>query len=140
MKNYILLVLALVTTHLGSAQILKDIGRGIKRDAEYRVEQRARDAARKSIDSLEKRVKKNKEKKAATVPATTEEDRFSEQEKVETKGEEGFITLGLSTPVTTKGLSVTLSGISIKYEKWNAVKLMIKGPKEEEEISVPLND
>jgi hypothetical protein len=147
MKKTIFLLLMVFPALLSNAQILKDIGRGIKRDAEYRVEQRARDAVRKGIDSLEKKVKHKKEKKkgsekqvagSSNKSAVTEFSRGSEDEKPE-EGE-GFITLKLSTPFTVKGLTVTISGESIKYQNWNAVKLTIKSPDDEEEVKVNLND
>jgi hypothetical protein len=129
------------------AQLLKDIGRGIKRDAEYRVERKARDAVKTGIDSLEKKAKDKKGRKkdaqktggadpsAGTIQSTSKET----PEEKPTAGE-GFITLKLSTPITLKGLTVTISGESIKHQKWNSVRLLVKAPNDEEEIKVPLND
>jgi hypothetical protein len=131
MKQTLYLLLILLFTQAANAQLIKDIGRGIKRDAEYRLERKARDVARKSIDSLAKKVKP-KGKATTTVNKETKQQ--------EPEAGEGFITLKLSTPVTTIGLSVTIRGASIRYGKWNAVKAQIKSPVDEEELNITLND
>ncbi|HLG41014.1 MAG TPA: hypothetical protein VI461_15140, partial [Chitinophagaceae bacterium] len=120
-------------------QLIKDIGRGIKKDAEYRIEQKTRQAVKKGIDTLEKKAK-NKKGKKETEEETIENKPFSQKEESETKGDEGFIILHLSTPVTTKGLPVFIRGASIKYGKWNTIKIRIKGPEDEEEVTVALSD
>jgi hypothetical protein len=133
MKHSFCLLFIVLLGYSSNAQLIKDIGRGIKRDAEYKVEQKARDAARKAIDSLGSKKKQKKNEKEATTVS-------NETKQGDPEDKEGFITLDLSTPVTSKGLSVTIRGASAKHGKWNSVKILVKGPADDEEINAPLND
>lgn len=135
MKKIFCLLIIFFFTQIAKSQLLKDIGRGIKKDAEYRLERKARDAVNKSLDSLEKKAKNKKSNKTETGSRKATEIKASEmpgaagQEAVE-----GFITLKLSTPITTKGLSITISGQSIHHDKWIEVKIEVAKPNKEEEV------
>jgi hypothetical protein len=164
MKKVSGLILFLCFHFLADAQLVKDIKRGVKNDVEWRIQRKVRDKMNEGVDSLEKlpkKIKNKKEQKKATDQqndSTTKSSNTTvagaktsiaevDQNEIPEEGE-GFITLRLSTPVTTKGLSVIISGESIKYENWNAVKVVIKylglggndSAGNEEEVSVALND
>jgi hypothetical protein len=147
MKKLFFACFLMLLAQLSPAQLIKDIGRGIKKDAEWRAERKARDAVDKGLDSLESKLKGKKNKKTETKdenktqpPATTTTVTTTDSEDG-IQANEGFVTVKLSTPFTMKGLSVIISGTSVKYEKWKEVVVKIKDPKDnEEEVKVPLTD
>jgi hypothetical protein len=145
MKKNICLLLFLAMSQMAYSQVIKNVGRGIKKDAEWRIERKIRDKIDQGIDSLEKLPKKRKNKKEQekAVAAQTQRSQTtlmgSSENEMPSEGE-GFVTIKLSTPFTPKGLPVTISGISLKYKKWNAVTVVIRGPKEEEEVKVEVSD
>lgn len=139
-------LIALLLFHTSHAQLIKDIKRDIKGDAEWRLRRAVRDKVNDGIDSLGQLPKKSKNKK--------EQKKQEEQAKQGTttavsdipgtadagNGSEGYITLELSTPVISKGLLVTFNGVSIKHDKWKSVKLEIKAPGGTETVTVPMTD
>jgi hypothetical protein len=148
MKKLFFACLLMLLAHLLPAQLIKDIGRGIKKDAEWRAERKARNAVDRGLDSLESKIKGKKKNKPGTSddsntkPSTRAAVEANEKEaEGGVQSSEGFITLKLSTPFTAKGLTVTISGTSVKYEKWKEVVIQIKNPADkEEEVKVPLTD
>lgn len=148
MRKIFSLLIVLFFAHLSKAQLIKDIGRTIKRDAGYRLEQKARQTVNNAIDSLDKKEKKKKAKENETENQIENNSQASKETVVSKETQqgsreegEGFITLKLSTPVTTKGLPIIISGSSIKYGKWKDVKVLVKGPgNDEDNMVAPLND
>ncbi len=145
-KNFILAFLILSWCH-APAQLRK-IGRDVKNDIEWKVNSTAKNKADKAIDTLVEKATEKKESKKSeknnTVEPKTETAVVNSPDPKSSESQndpaEGFITLRLSTPITSKGLSVTISGVSIKHEKWNAVKIHVKAPNDEEEVTVALDN
>lgn len=158
-------MLIVMTTMFSEGQIIKKIGKKINDNIGWRAERRINQEIDKKLDSLWQKPKKkqnNKEQKKSedktqnstnnnptpvlktkegalnTKTSLTKEPNLN-QDASSANGE-GFITIALSTPITTKGLFVTISGESIKHEKWNKVALQIKGPDVDEKTSVTLNE
>jgi hypothetical protein len=142
MQRIVIICVVLLLSASAQSQILKKIGRQVKSDTEWKIERAARNKANQAIDSIANLPKKGKTKK--------EEKKQSQQTEATTKKEsgetadpndsEGYITLKLSTPVTSKGLYVTFSGESIKHDKWKTVSVVIKGPGDKETMTANLND
>lgn len=121
------------------SQLIKDIGRGIKRDAEWKIERAARNKASKTIDSLAKVPKKAKNKKEDAKTTTQTSSAPGNETAAPTDGE-GYITLKLSTPISSKGLSVTFSGESLRHDKWKTVSIVVDGPGDKENFTATLSD
>lgn len=148
MKSFIIFSSLFFITGYIEAQVLKDIGRDIKRDAEWRLNRKVREKADDGIDSLLKLPKKAKEKKQqkkapqdnSAVPKINNPASLTNDDKKPSEGE-GYITLRLSSPVSSKGLFITLGGESIKYDKWKTVDINIKTPDNKpEKLTLTLAD
>ena len=153
MKKNLFILLLLLSANISTAQVLKKIGQKVKDNVGWRAERRVGQEIDKGIDSL-LRGKKKAEKKEQKFPedASNKEGPKSTPIKKETsvtKDEEGnattttgegFITLFLSTPITTRGLFVNIWGESIKYGNWKTVALRVQGPDVDEKATVTLTD
>lgn len=143
----LLLFLALIIFHNSEAQLIKDLKREVKADTEWKIRRAARNKVNEGIDSLSKLPKKAKDKKEekknskqedAVAGTTTSTKDIPEPDDV--NGSEGYVTLDLSTPVISKGLTITISGESIRHDKWKTVKVDIKGPGGTETVNAALTD
>ncbi len=143
MNKNICLLFILFMGYSVSAQLVKNISYEIKEDATYRIGQKEKEVVGISLNSLEKEKVNKKEvlqqKENSTGQRTVKTEIVRSQEE-NSGSEEGFITLKLSTPIITKGFTVTIRGVSINYQKWNTVKIHIKAPNDEEEVTAALDN
>lgn len=138
MLRILILCIALLLSYNVQSQILKKVGRQVKSDAEWKIERAARNKANEAIDSVANLPKKAKNKKEEKKQAQQQPDPAAKETAGPT-GSEGYITLKLSAPIISKGLTVTFSGESIKHDKWKSVVVKIKGP-DDDEFTANLND
>ena len=157
MKRICFILLFAISANLCYAQVLKKIGRKVKDNVGWRAERRLGQELDKGIDSIlrgKRKGEKADQRKPDAKPKTPTGDIEPGQAPIhsktsvtkEPKGDqnasyaagEGFITLFLSTPVTTRGLSVDLYGESIKHDKWKEVALRVEGPDVDEKLIAAL--
>lgn len=136
-----ILVICIVSllSYTAQSQILKKVGRQVKSDTEWKIERAARNKANQAIDSVADLPKKAKNKKEEKKQTQQQSNAAPENESAGPTDSEGYITLKLSTPIISKGLTVTLSGESIRHDKWKSVSLKIKGP-DDDELTANLTD
>ena len=162
MKKSLLILVLLFSANICTAQVLKKIGQKVKDNVGWRAERRAGQEIDRALDSLlrgkkkeEKKEQKSSDTKAqpsgsedaptkgspnnSPVKKTTTAAKESEPDETATTSVgEGFITLYLSTPITTRGLFVNIWGESIKHGNWKSVALRVQGPDVDEKATVTL--
>jgi hypothetical protein len=140
MKKIAVLLLSLCIVVLAHAQLIKRVGQRVKETVEWKAQQKVNQKVDQGMDSLfalpgkksPKQTKENKpaknsspENKTGTIKSTSTTSKGNDEPLTQ---QDGFVTLQLSTPVTTKGLSVIFSGESVVHEKFKQVKLTVTGP------------
>jgi hypothetical protein len=161
MKRILFILLLALSANFCTAQVLKKIGQKVKDNVGWRAERRVGQEIDRGLDSLLRGSKKKAQKKdqkspgtkpqtsgpKGTIPGTAPLDTKTSETK-EPEGDQnaksaadaGFITLFLSTPITTRGLSVDLYGESIKHDKWKNAALRIQGPDVDEKSMAVLTE
>ena len=163
MKKYSLVLLFFFTATICSAQLFKKLGDKIKNEAEWRAQHKVGQKVDQSIDSLfsiPKKVKnKNKSKTGSTDNTGTEKQNntnnsntkpgsnnnspngslnASANEADDMIPKDGFISLKLSADRVFAGGSITMTGESVNYKKFNQVEITVSGPSANDVKSIPL--
>ena len=163
MKKYSLVLLFFFTATICSAQLFKKLGDKIKNEAEWRAQHKVGQKVDQGIDSLfsiPKKVKnKNKSKTGSTDNTGTEKQNntnnsntkpgsnnnspngslnASANEADDMIPKDGFISLKLSADRVFAGGSITMTGESVNYKKFNQVEITVSGPSANDVKSIPL--
>ena len=140
------------------AQLLKRIGDGLKSNAEQKAINKANEKINKGLDSLVKphSKKKNTGKGNNTATADPVDSTSANTDSTNTYNDpattdneptagdaqspqDGFISMITSAGTTFPGGSITISGESVLYGKYNSVALTIKGPYSEDANPKPVS-
>ena len=164
MKVSFITLFLFFTANICSAQILKDLGKRIKGDAEWRVRYKTDQQVAKGLDSLVELPKKLKAKKKSrennTDNSNTEKQNntnnsntkqninnkiqpnnslnTSANEADDMTPKDGYITLKLSTDRVFAGGHITITGASIKVKNFTQVEITVSGPSTKDVKSILL--
>ena len=141
-----------------NAQFLKRIKEGIKANAENRVTEKVNEKINQRLDSLQKQHPKKKTTNNTTDdsidPATnsspnadstntsnpSSNDNGTDSPDKSSQGQQdGYVLLNTSGSTAFIGASVSISGESVFYEKFNSVGLTIQGPYSEDAQPKPIS-
>lgn len=143
MKLFISLVTAITFFQFAHAQIFKNLGDKIKRDAGWRIRSKADQQVGKTIDKVIEapgkvidKKKKNKKEKQNTSTENNSNPRSDKSSKSITTvtnddndmlPKDGQLTLALSTENIFVGGRITISGESVNYKNFNTVEVTVDG-------------
>ncbi|MEI7736966.1 MAG: hypothetical protein WCI49_15965, partial [Ferruginibacter sp.] len=163
MKVLLVTALFFLCIQTGEAQIFKKLGDKIKRDAEWRIRNKADQQVSRGIDSViaapKKIADKNKAKKNNTDPATSNQNtstpssssngnnknspannlNASPEDPNDMSQKDGYVTLELSANTVFAGGSIIFSGESVIYKNYNQVEITVSGQGTRDVKQIPVN-
>lgn len=154
MKLFISLITTISFFQFAHSQIFKGLGDKIKKDAEWRVRNKADQQVNKAVNKVievpgkvidkKKRNKKEKQNTSTENNSNPSSDKSSKSITAATNDDndmlpkDGQLTLALSTENVFAGGRITISGESVNYKKFNTVEVTVNGAGERDLKLIPL--
>ena len=154
MKLFISLITTISFFQFAHSQIFKGLGDKIKKDAEWRVRNKADQQVNKAVNKVievpgkvidkKKRNKKEKQNTSTENNSNPSSDKSSKSITAATNDDndmlpkDGQLTLALSTENVFAGGRITISGESVNYKNFNTVEVIVNGAGERDLKLIPL--